>query len=290
MIITKRKIYKGLLRNKNKKEMTDEKMIIQEDFLKKLRAAFDLNIYEVKIWTALLSRGLATAGELSDISSVPRSRSYDILESLEKKGFVIMKVGKPIKYIAIRPEEIIKRVKKDLETKTTTQLINLEKVKDEKIFKELELLYKQGIESVDPTALSGSLNGRDSAYSQLQGMLDKAEKSIVISTTAKGLVRKLNAFRRAFKKLAAKNVKIRIIAPVTPEAEKLLQEYKGVLQVKNVSKINSRFTIVDDKEMLFMLTDDNVHESADTGIWVNTPYFASALSNMFSQIWGGNKQ
>lgn len=79
-------------------------MIVQEDFLKKLRGSFDLNEYEVKIWTALLSRGLATAGELSDISNVPRSRSYDVLESLEKKGFVMMKLGKPIKYIAVAPD------------------------------------------------------------------------------------------------------------------------------------------------------------------------------------------
>ncbi len=78
-------------------------MIVQDTFLKKLRGAFDLNIYEVKIWTALLSRGIASAGELADISNVPRSRSYDVLESLEKKGFVIMKLGKPIKYIAIQP-------------------------------------------------------------------------------------------------------------------------------------------------------------------------------------------
>ena len=265
-------------------------MIIQEDFLKKLRAAFDLNIYEVKIWTALLSRGLATAGELSDISNVPRSRSYDILETLEKKGFVIMKIGKPIKYIAVRPEEIIKRVKKDLEVKTTVQLGNLERIKEEKIFKELELLYKQGIESVDPTALSGALKGRDSVYSQIQGMLDKAEKTVSISTTAKGLVRKLVNFKRSFKKLAAKNVKIRIIAPVTAEAEKLLVEYKGVLQVKNVQKATSRFTIIDDKELMFLLTDDEVHESADTGIWVNTPFFASALGSMFNQGWGVVKQ
>ena len=63
-------------------------MIVKEEFLSKLRRYFGLNLYEVKIWTALLSRGVSTAGELSDIANVPRSRSYDILESLEKKGFV----------------------------------------------------------------------------------------------------------------------------------------------------------------------------------------------------------
>ena len=61
-------------------------MIVKEEVLSKLRRYFDLNLYEVRIWTALLSRGVSTAGELSDIGHVPRSRAYDVLESLEKKG------------------------------------------------------------------------------------------------------------------------------------------------------------------------------------------------------------
>jgi sugar-specific transcriptional regulator TrmB len=89
-----------------------ENMIVQKDFLNKLKD-FGLNSYEAKLWTALLSRGVATAGELSDIANVPRSRSYDVLESLERKGFVIMKLGKPIKYIAVPPTEVLERVKKN---------------------------------------------------------------------------------------------------------------------------------------------------------------------------------
>jgi sugar-specific transcriptional regulator TrmB len=42
-------------------------MIVKDEFLSKLRRYFSLNLYEVKIWTALLSRGVSTAGELSDI-------------------------------------------------------------------------------------------------------------------------------------------------------------------------------------------------------------------------------
>ena len=82
-------------------------MIVKDEFLNKLRQYFNLNLYEVKIWTALLSRGISTAGELSEIGNVPRSRAYDILESLEKKGFVVMKLGKPIKYLAVEPAEVV---------------------------------------------------------------------------------------------------------------------------------------------------------------------------------------
>ena len=88
-------------------------MIVQFDFLNKLKA-LGLNSYEAKLWVALLSVGTSTAGELSDIANVPRSRSYDVLEGLEKKGFIITQIGKPIKYLAIPPEEVLERVKESI--------------------------------------------------------------------------------------------------------------------------------------------------------------------------------
>ena len=100
-------------------------MIMQKDFLNKLKD-FGLNTYESKLWTALLSRGVSTAGELSDISNVPRSRSYDVLESLQRKGLIIMKLGKPIKYIAVPPDEVLERIKKKImkDSEKQLQLIN----------------------------------------------------------------------------------------------------------------------------------------------------------------------
>src|SRR3989338_8394310 len=104
-------------------------MIVQKGFLTKLKD-FGLNSYESKLWTALLSRGISTAGELSDIANVPRSRSYDVLESLEKKGFIVMKLGKPIKYIAVPPEEVLERVKKKVKEDTDKQINIIESLKN----------------------------------------------------------------------------------------------------------------------------------------------------------------
>ncbi len=261
-------------------------MIVQEDFLKKLRSAFDLNIYEVKIWTALLSRGLATAGELADISGVPRSRSYDVLESLEKRGFVIIKLGKPIKYIAVQPDEVIKRVKNSIKKTSDYQLDLLEKVKETTLFKEIELLYKQGIHNVDPTNLAGAIRGRTNLRNHIDTMLSNAEKSVIMVNSTSGFLRDVDEFRRIFKKLSDNNVKIKIAAPLNEEAKKLAKEIKDFADVKHVSKINARFLIVDGKEILFMVENDkDIHESYDTGIWVNSPFFASALETMFNNTW-----
>src|SRR3989338_1659372 len=127
----------------------NNKMIVKEDFLKKLRSSFDLNEYEVKIWTALLSRGISSAGELSEISNVPRSRSYDVLETLEKKGFVMMKLGKPIKYMAVKPEEILRRVKSQLSRQAEEHIKMLEDVRNTELYRELQLLHDHGITKVD---------------------------------------------------------------------------------------------------------------------------------------------
>ena len=151
-------------------------MIVKEEFLSQLRRYFSLNLYEVKIWAALLSRGVSTAGELSDIADVPRSRSYDILESLEKKGFVVLKLGKPIKYLAVPPTEVVERVKKNMSEEAFTKIKRLDNLKNTDILNELSTLHNQGIELVAPADLSGSLRGRHNLYNHLESMIRNAEK------------------------------------------------------------------------------------------------------------------
>jgi sugar-specific transcriptional regulator TrmB len=259
-------------------------MIVGEEFLSKLKH-FNLNSYQAKLWTALLSRGIATAGELSDISNVPRSRAYDVLESLEKKGFIIMKIGKPIKYIAVPPQEVVNRVKKRISVdaqKATTQVENL---KNSEIMSELQLLYSQGVDKVDPTELTTSVRGRNNLYDHLAAMMREAKKEVVISTTDAGLVRKADALKHVMKELARRGVKIRIAAPVSEKSEKAAKELAELAEVRN-SELNSRFMVIDGQKMTFMLVSDKeVNSNYDSGVNVNSPYFVSTFQKMFENAW-----
>ena len=261
------------------------RMIIKEEFLSKLRRFFNLNLYEVKIWTALLSRGVSTAGELSDIANVPRSRSYDVLESLEKKGFVVMKLGKPIKYIAVPPKEVLERVKKNVEQEAKENVKRLTDLRNTDVINELNTLHTQGVELVEPADLSGSLRGRHNLYNHLELTIRNAEESVTLMTTAQGLMRKIEGFLPTFEKLKKRGVKVRIAAPITKENEHVVKELKGLAEVKH-SDTKARFCIVDKKEIIFMVMDDEeVHPTYDIGIWVNTPFFASALAELFDLAW-----
>lgn len=261
-------------------------MVVSEDLLKKLRSSFNLNIYEVKVWTALLSKGAATAGELSDMSNVPRSRSYDVLESLEKKGFIIMKLGRPIKYLAVPPAEIIKRVKKGIQDKAERHIKSVEDIQTTDVFSELNLLFKQGVTHVDPSSIAGSFKGRNNVYDHMLNLLGNAEKEVIVATTADGLVRKLEYMKSTLRKLNQKKVKVKIAAPLSTErAKEAAKELGEIADVRDVDP-NSRFVLVDGRELVFMVNHDkNTHEASDVGIWVNTPFFAGALKNMFNFIW-----
>ncbi|MBS3072328.1 TrmB family transcriptional regulator [Candidatus Pacearchaeota archaeon] len=261
-------------------------MIVKEEFLSRLRKIFDLNLYEVKVWTALLSRGVSTAGELSNISDVPRSRTYDILESLEKKGFIVMKLGKPIKFVALKPEEVIERVKKNLMVTVHEKRKRLDDLKDDDVLHELSTLFTTGVKFVEPSDLSGSLRGRNNMYNHLDMLIAAAEKTVTIITTAEGLNRKVEALMPTIDKVRKRGVKVRIAAPITPKNEKIAREMARVAEVRAVKGLNARFSIIDGEQLMFMLlNDDTIHPSYDVGVWINTPYFANALEQMFELAW-----
>ena len=261
-------------------------MIVKEEFLSRLRKIFDLNLYEVKVWTALLSRGTSTAGELSSISDVPRSRTYDILESLEKKGFIIMKLGKPIKFIALKPEEVVERVKKNLMVDAKERSKRLETMRGDEVLDELSALFTKGIKFVEPSDLSGSIKGRQNLYNHLDMMVRDAQKTITLATTEEGLNRKMEALMPSFEKAKKRGVKIRIAAPITKNNMKVAKELRKVAEVRNLEKFKARMTIVDGNQLMFMLLDDEkFHPNYDVGVWINTEFFSGALEQFFDLAW-----
>ena len=261
-------------------------MIVKDEFLSRLRKIFDLNLYEVKVWTALLSRGVSTAGELSNISDVPRSRTYDILETLEKKGFIVMKLGKPIKFIALKPSEVIDRVKKNLIVDAQEKSKRLDKLKKEDILEELSGLFNEGIKFVEPADLSGSVKGRQNVYNHLDMMIRDAQSTITIVTTANGLNRKLEALMPVLERAKKRGVTIRIATQITDENRSVAKQLSKVAEIKHTPKMRARFAIVDSNQLLFMILDDDVvHPNYDVAIWLSTDFFAAAMEQLFEAAW-----
>ena len=254
-------------------------MIVSKEFINKLRE-FGLNSYEAKLWTALLSRGISTAGELSEIAGVPRSRTYDVLESLEKKGFVVMKIGKPIKFIALPPFEVVERIKKKVMEDAERKIAQLDSSKLGDVLRELNKLHDQGISKVDPVELTGCIKGRKNLYNHIESRLKNAEKEVIILTTEQGLIRKNKFLEKVLKKLKKKNVDVKIYVPFTKRTKELIRNLSDYAKFYNTN-INGRLVIIDGREVIFTLVGDDVHPSYDTGVWVTSEFFANGLKHIF---------
>ena len=257
-------------------------MIIKNELIKKIKGYFDLNIYETKVWLALLSRGISSAGEIAELSSVPRSRTYDVLESLEKRGFVIQKIGKPVKYMAIKPEIVIEKLKNNTMKNAEEKLKTLSNLKDTKEYEELKQLHKTGVEPIKNHELSSSIKGRQNLYAQIRDVMENAEKSVYMITSSYELISKEKMFSDLFKKLKKRKTDIKIIVP-EEDIKRLEKKFNVPIKSK---KINARFVIADKNEVIFTIKPHaNTHDDFDYGIWINSPYFVNSLSYMFELAW-----
>ena len=249
-------------------------MTVKPELMKRIREHFNLNIYETKVWIALLSKGIATAGEIAEMSNVPRSRTYDVLESLEKQGFAILKLGKPVKYIAVDPGVVVERLKTNITREADERSGILAKIKDSEDFKQIDLLHKQGIIPVSAEDLSGMIKGRNNIYNHMKSMISNAKKEVLMSISASELKNKkfLNLFN-------SRKIKAKVISNASED------ELKAIPVDARQAKLNGRFCIADEKEALLLITPETADEDADYAIWINSPYFIQTLSNMFNIAW-----
>ena len=111
-------------------------------------------------------------------------------------------------------------------------------------------------------------------------MIKKSKKSVVIATTDEGLIRKNDHFAKSLASKSKKGIVIKILAP-NKSKENYFEDFAEVIEAKN---LDARFVLVDNKEVLFMLTDEKTHEKVDSGIWVNSPFFVNAMANLVKSV------
>lgn len=249
-----------------------------------------LNLYERKIYVALLAKGVATAGEVSEIAKVPRSRSYDVLESLADKGFVVSQSSKPIKYVALSPKDALSRAKDNLKRKHTETVDRMDKLIKSPVVKELESIYKEGFTMIQPFDIAGTLKGRYSINQQIKMLLKKASSYINVITTSDGLSELYSKHYNVLKKATKSGVQLRILSPVTDS--KPAGAFSDIGEVRGMDNALGRIFTIDGEHFMIALTDDSkVHHTQDVAFWAGAGHVAKdVLEPMFENIWAANKK
>jgi len=250
-----------------------------------------LNLYERKLWVALLAKGTATAGELSGIASVPRSRTYDVLQTLADKGFVIVQTAKPLRYVAIQPAEALEKAKKRLQEKYDEMEKRIDRLRSSELIKELNAVHDQGLQLVSLEDITGALKGKYSVLQQMDSMLRSATSAVDIVTTPAGLNDLSENHISILKKLSDNGVKIKIATRVDKQNADAIKALSGIAEIRNIAKeevpFSGRFYVVDGQQLMLGLSDPEVvHSSQDMMFWTKSKHAAqNMIRPLFNLLW-----
>lgn len=102
-----------------------------------------LTEYEARVYAVLLNMHLSTATHASEKSDVPRTRIYQVLESLQRKGWVRVYSGVPLLFKAAEPALVFEKFKRDyaqlLESVKTTLMNEVNHMKEKYVIKNFDV-------------------------------------------------------------------------------------------------------------------------------------------------------
>jgi len=218
------------------KLITDESL----DRFSRILKPLGLSEYEIRVFLTLVTNGPSNYRVLGRESNVPIGKIYQVLSTLEAKGFVEVVQEKPKIYKAVEPKKALRRRLKQLED----DFLELEhKIKEE--LPTLQLQY-----SLKHDAIQGVVSeifvGNNSSTEGVQGLLLRASDEVLISA-AKFDIKSYE--EDSIKRLLERGVSVRVVCSDFNENGKdFLDRLSDMgVNIRVLDGLTDRYCVVDNK-------------------------------------------
>jgi len=239
-----------------------------------------LTSYEIRTFSSLLKAGELTASDLSQKSGVPYSKIYEVLGTLEDKGWVGSDDSRPTKYFAKSPATALETTKQKVEQDF--------KENQNVILNELIPLYEKSGTSERPDiwVLSGTVN----IASKILEMVESCKNEVMIALPKAGE----DLVKQALPKLRLlhdKGVEITILTSDNMDKESL----KAISRVSQVKIKKGLFGggIISDKRYVVILLGPEVSDSTSAdivAIWADHTGLAGFAREYFEYLLKDSKE
>ena len=244
------------------------------DKTKKSLENIGLTSYEIRSYTTLLKEREINASEISEKSGVPYSKIYEVLGTLEEKGWIGSDDSRPTKYFAKSPTTALE---------TTKQSVENEFLKNQSvILTELTSLYEKSGTSEKPDiwVISGAMN----IVAKIMELVENCRSEVLIAIPQAGeeiVKQSLPKLRQ----LNEKGVKITILT-----SDKLDKE--SVKAISRIAKIKIKSGlfgggIISDKRYVVILMGPEISGSKTTdivAIWADHAGLAGFAKEYFEYL------
>jgi len=223
------------------------------DKVRKSLEKIGLTSYEIRTYTSLIDGGELNASELSNKSGVPYSKIYEVLGTLEEKGWIGSDDSRPTKYFAKAPSNALETTKQNADT-IFSENKNV-------ILSELIPLYEKTGTSEKPDIwfISGAMN----IVSKIMEMVEHCREEVMIAVPQAGELIVKQALPK-LRQLHDKGIKITIL--ISDEFDK--DSIKAISRVADVKVKGGLFGggIISDKRYVVILLGPEISSSSSSEI------------------------
>ncbi|WP_396612189.1 HTH-type sugar sensing transcriptional regulator TrmB [Haloferax sp. S1W] len=240
--------------------MADELRLTME----RVGERFNLGEYEIDAYLAVLEHGQLTASEIADRTSIPQPRVYDTVRSLSDRGLVELRESRPMKIVAVDPDDAFSNVQTSLE----------------ELIEELEARYTAPARDTEAVSL---VKSRSTILRYIEEIIDAAEYELVLSLTPDLLRR----FRDDLAAAVDSGVSIDLL--ITPASRAPDPSEFNYLDVATIARARRGITTpvlaVADGEYSIYATQDALRDDRDRyGVIFNRSALGFLVSGFFGTV------
>lgn len=224
--------------------IVDDQSNVEEDTTSLVLHELGLNEYEIRAFLTILEGGTVVAREISDRSSIPYAKVYQVLESLVSKQFIIGDEGRPRKFRGRDPSDSLNDRLVNLQSQWEKSHSKRKKLV-ELVLPEFQNMFKTSHVEAEREEGVWQINGLTNILSRLTKLIQNTNSTLRISTSNPSfLISKLG------KNLSETRKKVVVSIKVTQDNEDLYEFGK----VQIVDRIgNSTSLIFDDFAQLSII-------------------------------------
>lgn len=234
-----------------------------------------LTSYEIRVYTSLLDAGSMTAANISKKSGVPYSKIYEVLNSLEEKGWLESDSSRPQKFFPKSPSTALEA--------TRTRYDNNFRKSQGIIISELMPIYtKSGIkERPEIWVTTGIMNIASKVNEIIQN--SQHELLVALPFVAESIAKPLQPVLRM---LHDKGVKVNILASskINPD---ILRSLSRVAEIRVKEGLFGGGVIGDEKHVVILLSEGTTEGGAvePVAIWADHAGLAVFAKGYFQYLW-----
>ncbi|KZN23534.1 ArsR family transcriptional regulator [Haladaptatus sp. R4] len=232
--------------------------------LERVGERFSLGEYEIDAYLTVLEHGRLTASEIAEHTDIPQPRVYDTVRSLSDRGLVELRESRPMKVIAIDPEEAFSDVQSSLSDMIT----------------ELEDRYTAPARDTEAVSL---VKSRSTILRYLEDVIESAEYELALSLTPDLLDR----FEDDLKAEIDDGVSIELlITPASEARDPEEYDYSAVATTVRARRgITTPVIAVADGEYSMYATQDALRDDRDRyGVIFNRSALGFLVSGFFGTV------